>query len=106
MQITSDTLKAFKIIYCEYRRRRKAGFTKSDSLKFPDGSIESLPAFSSWLRPDIESAIDELLSKGLLKQDILGNNKLTDAGIIYMENKPKEFFNDVATLFDIVSIFM
>lgn len=106
MQISNDSLKAFKIIYCEYKRRRKSGFTKSDSIEFPDGSIESLEAFSSWLRPDIESAITELAEKRLLKQNIWGDNRITDEGLIFMESKPKEFFEDIAKLFDIASLFI
>lgn len=106
MQISNDTLKAFKIIYCEYKRRRKAGFTKSDSIEFPDGSIESLDAFSSWLRPDTDLAVTELVEKKLLWQNIWGDRNITDDGLIFMENKPKEFFEDVAKLFDIASLFI
>lgn len=106
MQISNDSLKAFKIIYCEYKKRRKSGFTKSDSIEFPDGSIELLDAFSSWLRPDIESAIAELVEKKLLWENVLGDNRITDQGLIFMESKPKEFFEDVSKLFDIASIFI
>lgn len=106
MEITKDALKAFKIIYCEFKRRRKAGFTKIDSLTFSDGELESLPAFSKWLKPDIQTAFEELKSAKYLKEDIIGNIKITDSGLLFMENKPKEFFNDLTNLFDIVSLFI
>lgn len=105
MELTKDSLKAFKIIYCEFKKRRKAGFTKEDSRLFCDGEIDSLPSFSNWLKPDISSAIQELKSAQFVKENILGDITLTDAGIIFMENKPKEFFDDLKTLFDIVSLF-
>lgn len=106
MALTKDSEKAFKIIYCEYKHRRKSGFTKADSIQFEDGSISKLKCFSDWLRPDIESAIEELVSSGCLKEDILGNISITNNGISYMENKPKDFFNDLSNLFDLASIFL
>lgn len=33
-----------------------------------------------------------------------GDIELTNAGIKYMENKPKEFFEDLSKLFDLVAI--
>lgn len=105
MEITKDSLKAFKIIYCEFKKRRKTGFTKEDSRFFRDGEIDSLSSFSDWLKPDISSAIQELKSAKFIKENIMGDITLTDDGIIFMESKPKEFFDDLKTLFDIVSLF-
>lgn len=105
MSLTKDTEKAFKIIYCEYRRLRKAGFTKEDSRLFK-GGVRNISAFADWLRPDVDSAVRELRSAGFLKDNILGDVTITDEGIIYMENKPREFFNELSGLFDLISLFV
>lgn len=104
MNLTKDTEKAFKIIFCEYKSLRKKGFTKDNSRVFKN--ISEISAFSSWLRPDIESAIHELLSCKYISEDILGVVKITDEGLKYMENKPREFFEDVSKLFNLASIFI
>lgn len=106
MSLTKDTEKVFKIIYCEYRRLRKAGFTKQDSREFEYAKLPKIPAFSNWLKPDIDTAIEELQSSGYIKKNILDDIVITDEGIKYMENKPKEFFGDLSNLFDLVSIFV
>lgn len=102
MSLTKDTEKAFKIIYCEYKSLRKKGFTKEDSRVFKN--INDISAFSSWLNPDIDSAIKELLSCKYISKNIIGVIKITDDGLKYMENKPKEFFNDISKFFDLISI--
>lgn len=104
MELSRDTEKAFKILFCEYKRRRKTGESKSDSLCFEDYSYYKISAFSSWLRSDIDSAIQELNRVGFLRLDILDNVFLTEKGIIYMEEKPIKFFNDLIGIFDISSI--
>lgn len=106
MSLTKDSEKAFKIIYCEYKRLRKAGFSKSDARQFEDGSIYKISAFSEWLRPDIKSAIEELESANFISENILGDITITDCGIKYMEDKPREFFNDLSGLFNLVSLFL
>lgn len=102
MNLTKDTEKAFKIIFCEYKSLRKKGFTKDDSRVFKN--ISDISAFSSWLSPDIDSAINELLSCKYISKNILGVIKITDEGLKYMENKPREFFNDISKLFDLIAI--
>lgn len=104
--MTKDTEKAFKIIFCEYKLRRKKGFTKDNSICFEDGELQSLNSFSTWLRPDIKSALDELIAAKYLKKNIIGDITLTNDGIEYMESKSKDFFNDVSKLFDIVALFV
>ena len=106
MELSNETLIAFKIIYCEYKRRRSVGFTKSDSIKFEDGEIYQITAFKKWLRPDINYAVRELESAKYLKENILGDIQLTETGIAYMKNKPHQFFEDLSKLFDLASIFI
>lgn len=106
MELTNETLKAFKIIFCEYKRRLKSGFTKPDSLKFESEDIYQLDAFKSWAQPDIRYALSELKAAKYLKADVIGNIKITEAGLAYMQNRPREFFEDLSKLFDLASIFI
>lgn len=104
--LTNETEKAFKIIYCEYKARRRSGISKEQAIKFADGTIESLPAFKNWLKEDIKYAIKELIASKFLKPDINGNVTMTDDSIKYMDSKPKEFFEELSKVFDIASLFI
>ncbi len=106
MTLTSDTAKAFKTLFCEYKSLRKKGFTKEDSRKFTRASIYEIPAFSDWLHPDIDCALDELRKSGCIKCDITGKITISDEGIKYMEAQPKEFFKELSHLFDLASLFV
>ena len=68
MELSNETLTVFKIIYCEYKRRRSVGFTKPDSIKFKDGEIYQIAAFKNRLRPDIDYAVHELATVKYLKK--------------------------------------
>ena len=103
--MTKETEKAFKILYCEYKRRRKAGTPKATAMEFEDGVIEKINAFEKWLPDDIRYALQELKTAGYLKIDILGNVELTETGLEFMEDKPKEFFNGLSGFFDLIGLF-
>ena len=104
--MTKETEKAFKILYCEYKRRRKSGFTRENSIKFTGNELLNLPAFSDWLRPDIRSAMAELASLHFIKENIIGDYFLENSAIEYMDSKPKEVFEDLSKLFNLASLFM
>lgn len=104
--MTKETEKAFKILYCEYKRRRKSGCSKSTAMEFEDGSIQKLTAFKSWLADDIVYALQELKTAGYVKIFIYGDCTLTEFGLEFMENKPKEFFAELSSLFDLVGLFI
>ena len=104
--MTKETEKAFKILYCEYKRRRKSGASKREAIFFEDGSIGRIEAFSKWQADDINYAMQELKSAGFVKLFIYGDTELTEAGIEFMENKPKEFFNGLSPFFDLVGLFV
>lgn len=103
--MTKETERAFKILYCEYKRRRKSGYSKSTAVEFEDGSIQKLCAFKSWIPDDIRYALQELKRAGYVKIFIYGDCTLTEAGLEFMENKPKEFFSELSGLFDLAGIF-
>lgn len=94
--MTKGTEKAFVIIYSEYLRRRSFGTTKYNAVQFDDAKLVAIEAFSKWNPADIKLSLRELKNLGFIKSDILGNITLTEAGIEYMESKPKEYFTRFA----------
>ena len=74
-------------------------------MEFEDGMIEKINAFEKWLPDDISYALQELKATGYVRIDILGNVELTEAGLEFMEDKPKEFFNGLSGFFDLISLF-
>lgn len=102
--MTRETEKAFQILYCEYKRRRKAGMPKQDAICFEDTAIGSISAFSKWHPSDISYSLHELSRAKYISMNILGDVVLLEAGIEFMEDKPKEFFQAVAEFFDLSSI--
>lgn len=103
-ELTKSTEKALKILYCEYRKIVKAGFSQSDAAEFNGQNIYNFPAFSDWFRADIEFAIEELKSAEFVSANVLGDIALTTDGIKYMQGKPREFFEELSGLFDLLSI--
>lgn len=103
-ELTKSTEKALKIMYCEYRKIVKAGFSLSDASAFNGQDVYNFPAFSDWLRADIEFAIEELKSAEFVSSNVLGDIALTTDGIKYMQGKPREFFEELSGLFDLLSI--
>lgn len=104
--MTKETEKAFKILYCEYKRRRKSGDSKRKAMSFEDGYIGKIDAFSKWNHDDISYALQELRNAGFIKIYICGDVDLTESGIEFMEDKPKEFFEGLSSFFDLVGLFV
>lgn len=92
--MTKDTEKAFVIVYSEYLRRRSFGTAKCEAVRFDDSKIRAIDGFSKWNPADINYCLHELKNLGYIKMDIIGNVTLTEAGIEFMENKPKEYFTN------------
>lgn len=108
--MTKDTEKAFVILYSEYLRRRSFGTAKNQAVEFEESKLKSIEAFSNWHPADIGYCLQELRKSGYVKVDILGNATLQEAGIEYMENKPKEYFSAFAGavkgIAELISIFL
>lgn len=104
MELTKISEKALKILYCEYRQIVKAGFSHSDATELNGQNIYNLPAFSDWLRADMEFAIDELKTAEFLSSNVQGGISLTPNGIKHMQGKPKEFFGELSSIFDLLNI--
>lgn len=107
--MTKDTEKAFVILYSEYLRRRSFGTAMQQAVWFEDAKIKKIDAFSSWNPQDISYCLRELGRLGFVKIDILGDVEIQEQGIMYMEQKPKEYFSTftgvVRGLIDLISAF-
>ena len=95
MQLTKDTDKMFCLIYEEYLNRRKAGDSKSSAILFHHPQALQSEFLQGIHEDDIYSAIRELDQKGLIKKYIDASFKLSDDGIIYMENRFKNGLKEI-----------
>ena len=103
--MTKDTEKALVVLYCEYKRRLRRGISKRDAIEFEDTKITHIDAFLDWNKSDITFALNQLHSYGYVKLNIWGDAQLTEDGIAYIENKPKEYFDAfVGIVKDILSL--
>lgn len=103
--MTKETEKAFKILYCEYKSRRKAGESKTQAIYFEDAAIRNIPGFQKWIPEDIDFAVHELMVNQFVSCDICGGVTLLESGLTFMEDKPKEFWKDLSGLFDLITLF-
>ncbi len=103
MELTRDADKMICHIYKTFLLLRKDGIPKSQARRYADGYFKSNSAFSSWSSSDCDETMLELARAGLIKIYIGGNFDLTDAGIIYMENR---FVNGLKELTDFISKFI
>lgn len=90
--MTKDTERAFVIIYAEYLRRRSFGTAKYEAMCFEGAKIYAIDAFKNWHPGDIDYCLQELRKSGYVKIDIIGDVALQEAGIEYMEKKPRDYF--------------
>lgn len=95
MQLTHDADQMICYIYKTFLQRRSYGTPKSEARRFKDNYFDLHDTLSSWLYGDISDTLLELSRAGLVKLYIGGNFDLTDSGIIYMENRFKNGFNEV-----------
>lgn len=102
--MTSRSEKALKILFCEYKRRRKSGLSIDSSSEFDDGQIPALRSFRDWSSNDLTSALDEMQKSGYISINIIGDVRISSAGIAFMEEKQLDFFRDIAHLFDLEKI--
>ena len=103
MDLTNDATKMICLIYKSYLELRKSGNPKAIARRFSEFYFSSHKTFSTWHPDDIRDTFLELARKGLLKIYIGGNFDLTDAAIIYMENR---FKNGLTEITDFISKFL
>lgn len=103
MQLTRDTDKMFCLIYEEYLKRRKSGYSKSEAVFFQHPEVLQMEFLQGILTDDIHDAITELNRNKLIKAYIDHSFSLADEGIIYMENR---FKNGLKEVIDFISKFI
>ena len=103
MELTKDADKMICCIYKTFLQRRKSNIPKSSARRFDRNYFNIDKILSSWLDEDISDTLLELGRSGIVKIYIGGNFDLTDFGIIYMENRFKNGFNEVT---DFISKFI
>lgn len=80
IELTKESRRVLKSIYDVYCDRRKSGKSNSSAIRFDDSaSIDGL-----------SDAKQELCKAGFITMDIIGDFKLEDKAIIFMENFPKD----------------
>lgn len=87
MALTKLADKVICCIYKEFLERRKNGESLSDSGHFESDFYTSIPFLSKMQESDIDTVLQELRKNGYIKLSIIGSFRLTDDGLIYMENR-------------------
>lgn len=91
--MTHDTEKALLIIYSQYKKRLGCGTREEDARYFESAKVQKIENFSDWNRSNLNLAIQQLKKSGFISMNILDDVTLLDAGIEFVEEKPKEYFN-------------
>lgn len=100
--MTKDADQMLCCLYREYLNRIKAGSSKTSARAFTAEYAESDDILSKWHPDDFCTTRNELKRAGYLDVNIIGNFRLNDAAISYMENR---FKNNIKELTDFISKF-
>lgn len=107
MNLTKDSDKLLCLLYKSYLEKIKSGTPKSNAKTF--GSSHAIHDFfcPDWAFEDVDETCRQLSRAGLLDcfwaDNIAYNTALSDAGIIYMENR---FKNGLLSVADFLSKFV
>ena len=100
IKLTKDADKTLCEIYAVYLNRRADGVPKRVAKDFSDKSKWPDP---DWQTPDGEETLSELCRAKMIEMYIVEGFSLTDAAIIYMENR---FKNGVSEVLEYVGKFI
>ena len=107
-EITRDSEKVLGVLFTEYKNRRKQKISKSEAIRFNNSDSVHDKYFPNENTEDIFDFCMELKSAelvtGIRADGTLYTLNLSDKGIVYMENKPKEFFSDIIKIIDSLKI--
>ena len=103
MELTKDADKMICVIYKSFLQARKNGCAKVDARRFNKSALKEFPILRNWNPRDISDTLLEIGRKGLVQIYIGGDFKLSDSGIIYMENR---FKNGLLEVTDFISKFI
>ena len=103
IELTKDADKLACSMYKSYLEKRKSGIDKSNARNFELGEIQSYKLCASWSVNDIKSTVAEISLANLGTMYYSGDLCVNDQFIIYMENRFKNGFLEVA---DFISKFI
>lgn len=97
--ISRDADKLLCVLYKSFLEQRKNSVSKSDARSFGSSHDIHEKLLPSWLFEDVDETCRELSRNGLLKcswaDDIADDVLLSDAAIVYMENRFKNGLSEV-----------
>lgn len=107
MNLTKDSQKLICILYKSYLEKRKSGYSKSNANNFGSSHDIHKNLCSNWLFDDVDDTCRELSNIGLLNcmwaDNIAYIVRISDQGIIYMENR---FKNGLVGVIDFLTKFI
>ncbi len=99
IQLTKDSDALICALYKDYLQKRKDGVSKGDAKILGGAEHIQRTIVPKWILEDVEETLWELHRAGLLLCQPADNTVyltiLTDAGIIYMENRFKDGLTDI-----------
>lgn len=98
VQLTKKADALIGIIYKRYLERTKSGESESTSRDFESDFYSKTSDLYSWSEDDFDVRFMELANNRLIKVYIGGEFRITDEGLIYMENRFKNGIKDVIDL--------
>ncbi len=105
--LTKDSDKLLCVMYKSYLEKRKSGHSKSESNFFGSSHVIHENLLPGWSFNDVDDTCRELSRAGLICCS-WGDNialfiKISDSGIIYMENR---FKNGLSELVEFITKFL
>ncbi|MCI9523557.1 MAG: hypothetical protein HFF01_00710 [Erysipelotrichaceae bacterium] len=98
IQLTKKADALIGIIYKRYLERTKNGESESTSRDFESDFYNKTSDLYIWSEDDYDVRFVELANNELIKVYIGGEFRITDKGLIYMENHFKNGIKDVIDL--------
>ncbi len=99
-ELTKDADKLICCIYKEYLEKCKSGMSKSQAKEFDGNFYLNVKTLSKWNSADVSDTLQELHDKKLILKNVIGDFKLLDSAITYMENR---FKNGLSEVMDFIS---
>lgn len=100
IKLTKEADALMCVLYREYLQRRKTGISKAEAKLFAGSEYIHTQLMTKWSFEDIDETCRELSRAGVLNcnyaDDVTDTAGISDAGIIYMENR---FTDGIASVF-------
>lgn len=103
VQLTKKADALIGIIYKCYLERMNSGESESTSRDFGFNFYSKTSDLYSWDEDDYDDRLIELSQNALIKKMVDGDFRITDNGLVYMENR---FKNGIKDVIDFISKFI